>query len=188
MTAVDERTEILKAVTRPERGRWVIWVLLGAVALVVAAAVVAAYFGVAWIKAGTDGTVARAQTRDEVDRVARSAIITFHTLDYHKVDEGLNNWLNASTGDLHNDVVGRKDSSKQAIESAKTVTTANILSLAVVDLKDVEGSASGIAAVEGTVTPDGKPSEKKYLRIQGDLLRTPQDGWKLSAIGQVDFA
>src|SRR5690242_8243713 len=103
MTTVDEPTEIRMTEARPERGRWVLWVLLGAVALVVAAAMVAGYFGVAWIKAGSDGTLARAQTRDEVDRVARSAIITFHTLDYHKVDEGLNNWLNASTGDLHND-------------------------------------------------------------------------------------
>jgi Mce-associated membrane protein len=187
MTTVDERTEILKVAERTGPGRWVVWVLLGAVALVVAAAMVAGYFGVAWIKAGSDGTVARAQTRDEVDRVARSAITTFNTLDYRKVDEGLNNWLNASAGDLHNEVVGRKDSSKKAFESAKTVSTANILSLAVTDLSEVEGKASVIAAIEVTVAPEGKQPEKKYQRIQGELLRTP-DGWKLSGIAYVDFA
>lgn len=186
MITVDERTETLEIVERPDRGRWVVWVLLGAVALVVAAAVVAGYFGVAWIRSYGDPDVTRAQTRDEVDRVARSAIVTFHTLDYRKVDEGLNNWLNASTGSLHDDVVGRRETSKQAIEAAKTVTTANILALSVTDLTD-SGKADVIAAVEVTVAPEGKPSEKKYLRISGELLRTP-DGWKLSTIGQVDFA
>jgi Mce-associated membrane protein len=162
-------------------------VLLGAIALAVAAAAVAVWFGIAWISAAGDESLGRAKARDEVDRVARQAIITFHTLDYHKVDEGLDRWLNASTGDLHGDVVGRKESSKQAIEQAKTVTSGNVLSLAITDLNEFDGKATVIAAVEVTVTPDGEQPEKKYLRIQGALERTG-DGWKLSGIGQVDFA
>ena len=162
-------------------------VLLGAIALAVAAAAVAAWFAVSWISAAGDDSLGRAKARDEVDRVARQAIITFHTLDYRKVDEGLDRWMNASTGALHDDVVGRRDSSKQAIEQAKTVTSGNVLSLAVTDLNEFDGKATVIAAVEVTVTPEGKQPEKKYLRIQGALDRTG-DGWKLSGIGQVDFA
>ncbi len=90
-------------------------VLLGALALAVAGAVVAGWFGLSWILAGGDESLKRAQTRDEVARVADSAIVTFNTLDYQKIDEGLDNWLNASTGPLHDDVVGRRASSKQTI-------------------------------------------------------------------------
>jgi Mce-associated membrane protein len=103
------------------------------------------------------------------------------------VDEGLDRWMNASTGPLQGDVQGRRESSKQAIEQAKTVTSGNVLSLAVTDLNEFDGKATVIAAVEVTVTPEGKQSEKKYLRIQGALERTG-DGWKLSGIGPVDFA
>lgn len=161
--------------------------VLGGVVLVVVAAFVATWFGVSWAASASDDTLSRAKTRDEVDRIARQAIITFHTLDYHKVDEGLDNWQNASTGALRDEVVGRRASAKQAIQEAKTITSANVLSLAVTELNRDEGKATVIAAVEVAVTPEGKPVEKKYMRIQGVLERAG-DGWKLSGIGQVDFA
>ena len=163
------------------------YLLLGGVVLVVVAAMAAIWFGFSWIGSANDDSLSQAKARDEVDRVGRQAIITFNTLDYRKVDEGLTNWENASTGTLHDEVVGRKASSKQAIESAKAVTSANVLSLAVTELNDFAGTATVIAAVEVTVTPDGKPAEKKYMRIQGVLQRAG-DGWKLSGIGQVEFA
>jgi Mce-associated membrane protein len=161
--------------------------VLGGIALVVVAAFTAIWFGVSWIQVANDASISQAKARDEVDRIGRAAIITFHTLDYHKVDEGLDNWLNASTGGLHDEVVGRRESSKQAIAAAKTVTVGNVLSLAVTELNVFEGKATVIAAVEVDVTPDGKPVERKYLRILGALERAG-DGWKLSGIQQVPFA
>ncbi|HEV2778032.1 MAG TPA: hypothetical protein VGX25_01400 [Actinophytocola sp.] len=181
MTNVDDGAE------PAARKRWQSPLLLGAIALVVAAAAVATWFAVAWIKASNDPSLDRAKVRDEVDRVSREAIKTFHTLDYHKVDEGLNNWEAASVGPLHDEVIGRRASSKQAIEAAKTVTSGNVLSLAVTDLNEFDGTATVIAAVEVTVIPEGKQQDKKYLRIQGSLQRT-DGGWKLSGIGPVDFA
>jgi Mce-associated membrane protein len=163
------------------------YIVLGGVALVVVAALGAIWFGVSWASSANDETLSRAKTRDEVDRVARQAIITFHTLDYHKVDEGLDNWQNASSGALRDEVVGRRASAKQAILDAKTMTSANVLSLAVTELNRDEGKATVIAAVDVAVTPEGKPVEHKYMRIQGVLERAG-DGWKLSGIGQVDFA
>jgi Mce-associated membrane protein len=163
------------------------YIVLGGIALVVVAAFAAIWFGVSWILVANDDSNSQAKARDEVDRVGRAAIITFHTLDYHKVDEGLDNWLNASTGGLHDEVVGRRESSKQAIEAAKTVTVGNVLSLAVTELNVFEGKATVIAAVEVDVTPDGQPVERKYLRILGALQRAG-DGWKLSGIQQVPFA
>jgi Mce-associated membrane protein len=181
MTTVPDGTETVA------RRRWPNPLLLGALALALAAALVAVWYGVSLIKTSGDNSLKRASARDEVDRIARSAIVTFNTLDYRKVDEGLNNWEAASTGPLHDEVVGRRDSSKQAIVQAKTVTSAKVLSLAVTDLNEFDGTATVIAAVEDTVTPDGQQPTNKYLRIQGSLQRTG-DGWKLSGIGQVDFA
>jgi Mce-associated membrane protein len=181
MTTVDD-----SAATVAQR-RWLNPLLLGALALLVAAAVVAVWFGVAWLRAGSDASLNRAKARDEVDRIARSAIVTFHTLDYHNADESLNNWEAASTGPLHEEVVGRRTSSKQAIESAKTVAKPKVLSLAVTDLNEFDGTATVIAAVEVAVNTEGQQPTNKYLRIQGALQRSG-DGWKLSGIGQVDFA
>jgi Mce-associated membrane protein len=163
------------------------YVVLAGLALVMVAAFFAVWYGVSWANSANDDTLSRAKTRDEVDRIARQAIITFHTLDYRKVDEGLDNWQNASTGALRDEVVGRRASAKQAIQDAKTITSANVLSLAVTELNRDEGKATVIAAVEVAVTPEGKQAEKKYMRIQGVLERAG-DGWKLSGIGQVDFA
>jgi Mce-associated membrane protein len=167
--------------------RWPNLLLAGAAALVVVAVAVAGWFAVAWIRAGNDDDLGRAKLRDDVDRIARSAIVTFHTLDYRKVNEGLDGWQNASTGPLHADVVGRRESSRKAIEAARTVTEGKVLSLAVTELNDFDGKATVIAAVKVHVAPEGKPAEDKYLRIQAIMQRT-DGGWKLSGLGQVDIA
>jgi Mce-associated membrane protein len=187
MTSVGSTTESTATVVAP-RPRWLSPLLLGAIALVVAAAAVAIWFGVSWARAGNDSTVDRAKSRDEVARIASSAIVTFHTLDFHKADETLGNWEAASTGPLHDQVVGSKDSSKKTIEAAKTVAKPTMLSLAVTDLNEFDGTATVIAAVKVEVSTEGHPGQTpKYLRIQGSLQRTGS-GWKLSGIGQVDFA
>lgn len=161
--------------------------LLGAVALVVAAAVVAVWFGVAWIRAGNDPALSQITARDEVDRVARQAIVTFHTIDYRKADETLSNWEAASTGQLHKEVVDKRDRSRQAIEAAKTVATPKVLALAVTDLNDFDGTAGVIAATEVSVSVEGQQPATKYHRIQGTLQRVGDSGWKLSGILIVDF-
>lgn len=184
MTTVDDSSASSRA--RAPR-RWARHLLLGAIALLVAAVAVAAWFGIAMIKAGNDASVGRAKTRDEVDRIARQAIVTFNTLDYHKIDEGMNNWEAASTGQLHDEVVGRRKSAGQAIVDAKATTSGNVLSLAVTDLNEFDGTATVIAALLQTVTLEGKQPEPKFQRVRASLQRTG-DGWKLNAIEFVDYA
>lgn len=187
MTTVDDSDDTATSAETSAPRRWSSPLLLGAVALVVAAAVVAVWFGVAWIRAGGDTTLGQAKARDEVDRIARQAIVTFHTLDFTKPDQTLGDWEAASTGPLHDEVVGRRDSSKQAIVAAKTVAKPAVLSLAVTDLNEFDGTATVIAAVEVAVNTEGQQPTTKYLRIQGTLQRAGDSGWKLSGIGQVDF-
>ncbi|HET9142277.1 hypothetical protein [Actinophytocola sp.] len=169
------------------RRRPVHLLLTGAVALVVAAAVVATWFGIAWIKAGNDDVVTRAAARDEVDRVARQALKTMQTLDYHNLDESLNNWEAAATGPLHDDFVNRKENAKKALAEAKSKTTADILALAVTDLNEFDGTATVIAASVSGVSLADAPPTTKYRRVKATLQRTG-DGWKVSALTFVEPA
>jgi Mce-associated membrane protein len=157
------------------------------VALVVAAAVVAGWFGVAWFQAANDDSLGFSTTRDEVDRVARSAITTMNTLDYRTLDAGLENWADATTGPLHDEIANLAPDKKKQLTDAKPVTSAKVTSSAVKDLDDRGGKATVIAAIEKSVqTGNGKP-QTSYQRIQATLTRT-KDGWKLENLGPVPYA
>jgi Mce-associated membrane protein len=158
-----------------------------AVALVVAATAVAGWFGVAWFRASNDDGLAYSGKRDEVDRVARAAIVTMNELDYRKLDEGLSNWADATTGPLHDEITSLTADKKKQLTDAKPITSAKITSSAVKELDDRGGKATVIAAIEKTVqTGNGKP-QPSYQRIQATLTRTA-DGWKLETLGPVPYA
>ncbi|MFI7677754.1 hypothetical protein [Actinophytocola sp. NPDC049390] len=160
--------------------------LTAAVALVVAAAAVAGWFGVAWFNAANDDSLAYSQVRDEVNRVGVAAVVTMNTLDYRKVDEGLADWEAATTGALHDEVVKGKKSSRDAIVAAESVTEATPLSSAVSELDDRAGQASILVALRVKVTVKGEEPKDKYMRLAAKLQRT-EDGWKLYEIGQVPY-
>ncbi|MPZ85569.1 MAG: hypothetical protein GEV28_36390 [Actinophytocola sp.] len=160
--------------------------LSAAVALLVAAATVAVWFGISWMRASNDDGLAYSGTRDEVDRVARAAIVTMNTLDYRKLDAGLGNWADATTGTLHDEIVKLTDQNKQQLKDAKSVTSAEVRSSAVRELDDRAGKATVIAAIKTTVqTGDKKPVEK-YQRIEATLAKTDA-GWKLEGLGEVAY-
>jgi Mce-associated membrane protein len=157
-----------------------------AVALVVAAASVAVWFGVAWFQASGDDNLEFSGKRDEVDRVARTAIKTMNTLDYRKLDQGLADWADITTGPLHDEIVNLTPDKKKQLADAKPVTSANITSSAVKELDDRGGKATVIAAIEKTVqTADGKP-QVSYQPLQANLTRT-KDGWKLESLEPVQY-
>ncbi|KAA2264749.1 hypothetical protein F0L68_06580 [Solihabitans fulvus] len=158
--------------------------VLAAAAVAVVAAVFAAWFGWSWYSAAHDDSLRYASTRDDVQRAGEVGIDNFTTLDYKKVDEGLDRWLASSTAQLNDEVKQGRDASKKQIEAAKTVTKGKVLESSVTDLDDRAGKATLIAAVEIVVTPDGGQPTTKRDRYQANLTRTDA-GWKLSALGQV---
>jgi Mce-associated membrane protein len=186
----------------PRRGMLPVY---GLVALVVLLAAAATYFVIAWTQARDDWTAANdswvkatndllraesdtgagfAKVRDEATKAGRAEVMVFNTVDHRKVDEGLDNWEKSSTGALHDEVTSRRASTKQAIESARSATTAEALGVALTELDAPAGKATMIAAVKVTVTAEGKQPQERYLRIQVALQRTA-DGWKLSGISQI---
>ena len=160
--------------------------LTAAVALVVAAAAVAGWFGVAWFNAANDDSLSYSRVRDEVNRVGVAAVVTMNTLDYRKVDQGLKDWESATTGALHDEVIKGKKTSRDAIVAAQSVTKATPLSSAVSELDDRAGQASILVALKVHVTVKGEEPTDKYMRLAAKLQRT-EDGWKLYEIGRVAY-
>lgn len=153
------------------------------VALVVAAAACAAYFGWSWYDAAHDEALRFSRTRDAVLRAAEQGVQNLNTLDYRKVGEGFARWEASSTGDLHDQLVKGRAQFEAQVRQARTVTTARILEGAVTELDARAGKAGVIVALQITVTPpNGRPTTKPS-RMRAQLTRTPS-GWKLSALGQ----
>ncbi len=160
--------------------------LTAAVARVVAAAAVAGWFGVAWFNAANDDSLEYSRVRDEVNRVGQVAVATMNNLDYRKVDQGLADWEAATTGALHDEVVKGKQTSRDAIVAAESVTKATVLSSAVSELDERAGQASMLVALRVNVKVKGEEPKDKYMRLAAKLQRT-EDGWKLYEIGQVPY-
>lgn len=183
----DDVVEPIEPAGEEERsGRLPQLLLTAAIALVVATAAVAGWFGVAWFRAAGDDSLTYSNTRDEVNRVGQSAIVTMNTLDYRTVDQGLKDWETATTGELHTQVVDGKKTSRDAIVQAQSVTKATVLSSGVVELDDRAGQASVLVALKVHVTVKGEKPVDKYRRLAGKLQRTG-DGWKLYEIGEVPY-
>ena len=160
------------------------WALPVATVLAVLAAGYAVWTGVSWWSASSSDSVAFSREREEVLRVGQVGIANFTTLDYKKVDEDLDRWLESSTGELRAEIEDGRAKRKKQIEDAKTVTVSRVLDAAVTELDSRAGKAHLIAVVETTVTPEGGQSVKKINRYQTDLTRGDA-GWKLSALGSV---
>lgn len=157
-----------------------------AVAMVIVAAGCAVYFGGSWYAAAHDESLRYSQLRDSAQHSGEQAVQNLNSLDYRHVDQGLNIWLQSSTGDLHNSISSGRATFTAQVRKAKTVTTAKVLDSAITQLDDHAGTAEIIVALQITVTPaTGKPATKQ-TRLLGELTRTGAT-WKLSKIGQVEL-
>lgn len=157
--------------------------VVAAIALTVAAAGAAGWGGWSWYDAAHDDSAAYAQARDDALAAGEQAVQNMNTLDHRKLEKGLDSWEDSTTGDLHRQLVDGRDAFVKQIESARTVSTAQVLSGAVTELDDRAGRAAVMVALRVTVTaPKGKPAVKES-RMLGQLTRTT-DGWKLAALGQ----
>ncbi|MBE1463313.1 Mce-associated membrane protein [Kibdelosporangium phytohabitans] len=149
--------------------------MLGVAAVVVAAGF-AGWSGWTWWDA--DQTAAREAALDS----GRRAIATFNTLDYRRIDEGLDRWQRVSTGALTDELRQTGEGSRKQIEQAKTVTEGRVLDAAITEFDPPR--ATVIAAVEIVVTPDGGQPVTKRSRMRAELVRT-DTGWKVGALGQI---
>ncbi|MGW7095612.1 nuclear transport factor 2 family protein [Streptomyces sp. NPDC054874] len=157
--------------------------VVAALALAVCAAGAAGWGGWLRYEATHDDAASFAQARDDALAAGEQAVQNMNTLDHRSLENGLDSWEQSTTGDLHSQLVDGRDAFAEQIAAAKTVSTAKVLSGAVIELDQRAGRAGVMVALRVTVTaPKGEPAVKES-RLLGSLTRTV-DGWKLSALGQ----
>ena len=154
------------------------------IVLAVVAAGFAAWGGWSWWRGAHDDNRQFALDRTAVVTAARQDIAMLNTLDSHKVDDGVNQWLAVSTGPLHDQFAHLTDADRKQLAQAGTVTTAQVVDAAVTALDQRAGTAQLIAAVQIDVTPASGAKTSKRSRLQANLARTDQ-GWKLSGLTTV---
>ncbi|MEU8957786.1 hypothetical protein AB0C93_26165 [Streptomyces sp. NPDC048518] len=154
-----------------------------ALALALIAGGFAAWAGWGWYHAAHDDSSGYAEQRDAALAAGEQAVQNLNTLDHRGIGRGLDLWESSTTGELHEQLVSGRDKFTTQVKSAKTVTTAKVLSGALTELDTRAGRARVLVALRVTVKAPGDASTDKDSRMLGELTRTHGD-WKLSALGQ----
>ena len=152
--------------------------------LALAAAVMVAGL-VAWWRADRDDALALADTRDDVLIAATHHIEVMNSLDYREVDQGLDQWLDVTTGTLRDSLTEVADEERQLLADQKKVSAGRVVDAAVLDIDG--GTATVLASVEVTVQdgldPEAEPSVKRN-RYSADLVEV-RGTWLLESLEQV---
>ncbi|MCS0635735.1 nuclear transport factor 2 family protein [Streptomyces sp. LP05-1] len=165
--------------TEPRGGR----TRLALPAALLVAAGFAAWACAGWYASAHDEHVAYSRHRDAALDAAEQGVRNLNTLDHTELDHGLALWEESATGDLLGDLRRSRAQFSRQVRSARTTTSARVLSGALTELDDRAGRARAMVAVRVTVrTPDRKTAVKDS-RMLAELTRTG-GGWKLNALGQ----
>ena len=157
-------------------------------AVLVVLALAFAVIGFVVHQRGTESAGAtRAAGRDDALTAARIDIATLQTLDYKDVKAGLDKWLAVTTGSFHDDIAKSAKTDASAIASAKRVTVGKVLAAAVTELDLDKGTATVIASVETTKTPEGGTSSVDRNRYRATLNASAVPG-RSSSLGLVAVA
>ncbi|MFI9586260.1 hypothetical protein ACIHCQ_31470 [Streptomyces sp. NPDC052236] len=125
-----------------------------------------------------DDSLTYATSRDQALKDGRAHIARLTSFDAKDPDTGLRQWLDASTGPLHDELKRTK---------AKTDTTvrATVTDAALTALDTRTGMAELIATVRVETGAGGtKASSPDRKRLEATLARTA-DGWKVKALSAV---
>jgi Mce-associated membrane protein len=155
-----------------------------ATGVLLAALVFAGWSGWSWSTAADDDALATARARDEALAAGREQVAVLTSLDYHRVDEGVARWLDASTGALRDELARTDESTKNSVREDATVATGAVLDAALSELDARAGTAKMLASVEITLAKEGSAPTSARNRFVAQLTRTDA-GWKLSSLDQI---
>jgi Mce-associated membrane protein len=131
--------------------------------------------------AGQSADLAAGTARDQVLAAGKADIAALDSMDYRSPDAGLDRWLAASTGPLHDQLQRDRAHSRQQIVSGRTVATGTVEAAAVTQVNAHDGSAELIASVRIQLTPASGTATTQRNRYRAALTRTGT-GWKLSSL------
>ncbi len=155
-----------------------------AIAVLAAACAFAGWAGYSWFSATGSQAVSYGNSRDDALKNGRELVARLTTLDHHRIDQGIADWLAASTGPLRDQLSKTDDTTKQTLAKDATVSTGKVLDAAISELDDHAGTAKMLASVEITMAREGTTPTTKRNRFAAGLTRTGE-GWKLSALDQL---
>ncbi|MFI9628486.1 hypothetical protein [Streptomyces sp. NPDC052042] len=153
-------------------------------AAVLVAALVCALGGWSYARARGDDTLAYAKSRDAALAAGRHHLARLNTLDgtdARSVDEGLGQWLDASTGPLHDQLARTRKKDADELRRSGGTARGTVTDAALTALDERTGTAEMIATVEVRVTPrtGGPGTERK--RFEAVLARAA-GGWKVKSL------
>jgi Mce-associated membrane protein len=160
------------------------WALRAGVAAVVVTAAFAGWSGYTWYRAAHSATITYGTARDDALASGRELVARLCTLDYHQLDQGLAQWLDASTGPLHDRLAQTDEATKKTLTQDATVSTGKVLDAGLSELDEHAGTAKLLASVEITAQKTGVAPATKRNRFAAGLTRT-ESGWKLSAFDEL---
>ncbi|WHT21996.1 hypothetical protein N8J89_13310 [Crossiella sp. CA-258035] len=149
--------------------------------LVVLALAAAGWFGWGWWSASGDPGLRQAVERDSALAAGQAAVVELNTLDHRDVEAGLARWRAVATGTLLEELSQSKEQHARDIRTARTATTAKLLSAALTTVDGRAGAATLIAAVEVTVAREGAQASTQRSRLSAELVRTAQ-GWRVGRL------
>ncbi|MFB4317886.1 hypothetical protein [Actinomadura sp. 21ATH] len=122
-----------------------------------------------------------ARDRDQAVTAAKNQLAALNTMDAKRVDQGLQSWLDSSTGPLHDELKRTRPESRQKIQKAATTANGKVVDAALTALDRRSGSARIIATVRIEVTRPGAAPTVERKRYDAALARTAA-GWKLKSL------
>ncbi|WP_395109276.1 hypothetical protein [Actinomadura sp. SCN-SB] len=122
-----------------------------------------------------------ARDRDRVVIAAKQQIAALNTMDAKRIDQGLQSWLDASTGPLHDELRRTRDESRRSVQRSGTSATGTVSDAALTALDRRAGTARVIATVRIEITRPGAAATVQRRRYDAALTRTAE-GWKLKSL------
>lgn len=153
-----------------------------AVAVVAALAFAATgWFAVSWYRAEHGKSLSLGMDRDNVVRDAQRSTLTLNTLDYRRVQDGLNLWEQSAAGSLLSQLRANRDTYVRAITDSAAVTTARVLDAAVASLNPGAGTAQALVGVDVTSQAEQGDPSCAHRRVRLDMVRVG-NAWKVGTL------
>ncbi|MFF2329466.1 MULTISPECIES: hypothetical protein [unclassified Streptomyces] len=157
---------------------------LGGWAAVLAAVLFCAFGGWSYAQARGDDTLAYAKSRDAALAAGKHHLARLNSLngkDDASVDAGLGQWLDVSTGPLHDQLKRTRGKDAEELKKSGSTARGTVTDAALTALDERTGTAELIATVDVRVTPRTGEAGTERKRFEATLARTA-DGWKIKAL------
>ncbi|MEV6162801.1 hypothetical protein AB0L71_12900 [Streptomyces sp. NPDC052052] len=157
--------------------------LIGA-AVVFGAALICGFGAWSYTQARGDETLAYAKSRDAALVAGKQHLARLNSLngkDATSVDAGLQQWLDSSTGPLHDQLKRTRGKDAQELKKSGSTARGTVTDAALTALDERAGTAELIATVDVRVTPRTGEAGTERKRFEATLARTA-DGWKVKAL------